>query len=102
MSKTHEWQNNHLRLFCHIQSNASKNEFTGIHNDRIKIRIKAQAIEGKANNEIIKFLAKTFSTSKSQVTIEKGLNNKYKSIIIKAPFILPKDLKTIIASPILQ
>lgn len=96
MADCYQWQQGNLVLYCHIQSNASKDEFSGEFNQRIKIRIKAQAIEGKANKQIIAFLSKSFGVSKSQIIIEKGVNNKQKTILIENPITIPKALETII------
>ena len=50
-----------VSLRIKAQPNASKNEFCEVYgNDAIKVRIKAPAVEGAANNELVKFLAKSF------------------------------------------
>ena len=63
------------------QPAASKNEFCGIYGeDAIKIRIKAPAVEGAANKELIKFLAKSFKVSKSDILFKTGQNSKIKIV----------------------
>jgi len=60
---------------------ASKNEFCEIYGeDAIKIRIKAPAVEGAANKELIKFLSKSFKVSKSDIIFKTGQNSKIKII----------------------
>lgn len=50
------------------QPNASKSEFCEAYgDDAVKIRIKAPAVEGAANKELVKFLAKSFKVSKSDI-----------------------------------
>jgi len=62
------------------QPAASKNEFCEIYgdDDAIKIRIKAPAVEGAANKELIKFLSKSFKVSKSDIIFKTGQNSKIK------------------------
>jgi len=63
------------------QPAASKNEFCGIYGeDAIKIRIKAPAVEGAANKELVKFLAKSFKVSKSDILFKTGQNSKIKIV----------------------
>ncbi len=63
------------------QPAASKNEFCEIYGeDAIKIRIKAPAVEGAANKELVKFLAKSFKVSKSDILFKSGQQSKIKII----------------------
>jgi uncharacterized protein (TIGR00251 family) len=63
------------------QPAASKNEFCEIYgDDAIKIRIKAPAVEGAANKELVKFLAKSFKISKSDILFKTGQNSKIKIV----------------------
>jgi uncharacterized protein len=51
--------------------------------DFLKIKLKAAPEKGKANAELIKFLAKHFKTAKSNINIIKGKTSKNKVIEIK-------------------
>ena len=63
------------------QPAASKSEFCEIYGeDAIKIRIKAPAVEGAANKELVKFLSKSFKVSKSDIIFKTGQNSKVKII----------------------
>ena len=63
------------------QPAASKNEFCEIYGENaIKIRIKAPAVEGAANKELVKFLAKSFKVSKSDILFKTGQNSKIKIV----------------------
>jgi len=48
--------------------------------DAIKIRIKAPAVEGAANKELVKFLSKSFKVSKSDIIFKTGQNSKIKIV----------------------
>ena len=63
------------------QPAASKNEFCEMYGgDAIKIRIKAPAVDGAANKELVKFLAKSFKVSKSDILFKAGQNSKIKIV----------------------
>jgi uncharacterized protein (TIGR00251 family) len=69
-------------LSVRIQPNASKNEVVGIADNILKIKINAPPVDGKANKECIKFLAKVLDVSKSQVTILGGEKARSKVVRI--------------------
>lgn len=63
-----------------IQPRSSKNEITGLHNGRLKIKISAPPVNGKANQALIEFIAKALGVSKSKVEIVKGHTSKFKTL----------------------
>ena len=70
-----------VSLRIKAQPNASKSEFCEAYgDDAIKIRIKAPAVEGAANKELVKFLAKSFKVSKSAILFKTGQNSKIKIV----------------------
>ena len=70
-----------VSLRIKAQPAASKNEFCEIYgDDAIKVRIKAPAVEGAANKELIKFLAKSFKVPKSDIIFKSGQNSKIKIV----------------------
>ncbi|MBK4731785.1 DUF167 domain-containing protein [Oxynema sp. CENA135] len=46
----------------------------------LTIRLKSPPIEGKANDELIKLLAKTFKVPKSAITIKSGATSRNKLV----------------------
>ena len=63
--------------------NSSKNQFCGILDGALKVKIKAPAVENKANEELIKFLSKTLKIQKSNISIESGNTSKVKIVYIE-------------------
>ena len=61
---------------------ASRSEIVGIHDGALKIRIASPPVDGAANAEIVRFLAKAFGVSKSDVFILSGETSKNKRIKI--------------------
>lgn len=65
-----------------VVSRASKSEIVGAHDGALKVRIASPPVDGAANSELIKLLAKTFDVSKSHVEIIGGQTSKTKQIKI--------------------
>jgi len=78
-----------ILLFCHLQPGAKHNEFAGLHGERIKIRLHAPPVDGKANNQLIAFLSHAFAVPKHAVQIESGELSRQKRVRIKAPQQIP-------------
>jgi len=75
----YELKEGRVSIRIKAQPNASKSEFCELYGeDAIKIRIKAPAVEGAANKELIKFLSKSFKVSKSDIIFKTGQNSKVK------------------------
>lgn len=83
------WRDDILTLRLHVQPGARKNEINGLFNHRLRIRLTAPPVDGKANQEIIAMLAREFKTRKSQVRISGGQLGRDKTIDIEAPTKLP-------------
>ena len=83
------WDGEDLLLDCHLQPNASKDAFAGLHGGRLKIRLTAPPLEGKANAQLLAFIGKAFGVAKSQVRLESGDLNRLKRVRIQAPRQLP-------------
>ena len=78
----YEIKGDKIILNIKAQPNSSKNKIAGLYGeDAIKINIKAPAVEGAANKELIKFLSKTFKVAKSDIEL-KGESSKKKQIIL--------------------
>jgi uncharacterized protein (TIGR00251 family) len=73
-----------LILELHVQPGASRTEFAGKHGERIKVRLAARAVDGKANEALIEFLAEHYGVPKRSVRIETGLRSRQKRVVIEA------------------
>jgi len=87
-----QWQGQDVLLNCRLQPKASKDEFSQVVGDQIKIRITAPPVDGKANKHLIKFLAKQFNVTQDSVCIVSGENSRQKRIKILGPQRLPEAL----------
>jgi uncharacterized protein (TIGR00251 family) len=61
---------------------ASKSEIVGEMDGALKIRVASPPVDGAANAELIKLLAKTFGVAKSRVEIIGGETSKTKQVKI--------------------
>ena len=61
---------------------ASKNEIVGLHDGALKVRIASPPVDGAANVELVKLLAKQFGVSRGDVEILKGQTSKTKHVRI--------------------
>jgi len=67
----------------HVQPRASRNELAGVHETSLKLRLTAPPVEGGANKECIKFLAKLFNLAKSNIEIIQGHKSRHKTLLVK-------------------
>jgi uncharacterized protein (TIGR00251 family) len=70
-------------LDLHVQPGAKKSEFAGEHGGRIKLRLAAPAVEGKANEALVEFLAAHFGVPKRNVRIVAGLKSRQKRVCVE-------------------
>jgi len=70
-------------LELHVQPGAARSEFAGEHGGRMKLRLAAPPVEGKANAALIEFLADYFGVPKRNVRITGGLKSRRKRVLIK-------------------
>ena len=70
-------------LSVHIQPKASTTECVGIYGDAIKIRVAAPPVDGAANDELIRFLARQLSIPFTSVRIHSGASGRRKRVLVK-------------------
>jgi len=86
------FKNSHLIINVIIQPRASKDEIVGLHDGRLKIRLKAPPVNGKANQYLVLYLAKLFKRPKSTIQVTKGQTSRLKTLHIESITILPPQL----------
>ena len=88
----YRWDGEDLVVDCHLQPKASRDEFAGLHGERLKIRLSAPPVDGKANAQLLAFLAAAFAVGRNQVSLESGLQSRHKRMRIRRPQQLPATL----------
>lgn len=89
----YRWEKEALYLDCSIQPKSSEDRIVGAVGERLKIRISAAPSDGKANKQLIRFLAKSFQTRQAAITIVSGQTGRHKRLCIKKPLSVPSGLK---------
>jgi uncharacterized protein (TIGR00251 family) len=89
----YRWDDKDLLLDLRVQPRASRDEFGEPLGNRLKLRLTAPPVEGKANAQLIRFLAAAFGVTKSRVHLESGASSRNKRVRIQAPERLPLDLQ---------
>jgi uncharacterized protein (TIGR00251 family) len=72
------------KLVIKVTPRAKKNEITGFLDDgTIKVRLNAPPVDGKANKELIRFLAELLRVRKSSIQIVSGKTSRKKIVHIE-------------------
>jgi uncharacterized protein (TIGR00251 family) len=76
-------------LALHVQPGAARTEVAGQHGDALKIRLAAPPVDGKANAELLRYLAEAFGVPLRQVMLVRGDASRRKLVRIAAPSLRP-------------
>ena len=79
------WKGQDLILAVRAQPGARRTEVAGVHGTSIKIRLRARAIEGEANEALVTFLADEFGVPARSVSIEAGEQSRSKRVRVARP-----------------
>ena len=66
-----------------VQPRASKDEIAGAMGGALKVRLRAPAVEGRANEALCEFVAELLKTPKSAVRILSGERSRIKRVEIR-------------------
>jgi uncharacterized protein (TIGR00251 family) len=89
----YRWDGKDLLLDLRVQPRASRDEFGEPLGNRLKLRLTAPPVEGKANAQLTRFLATAFGVTRSRVHVESGASSRNKRVRIQAPGRLPLGLQ---------
>ena len=78
-----------IQLTLHVQPGARCTEVAGTHGDALRIRLAAPPVDGKANAELMRFLAKAFGVPQRHVTLVRGDSSRQKIVRIESPTARP-------------
>ncbi len=87
-----KWEGDTLILRVRVQPRASRNEILGVHGQSLKVRITAAPVDGFANTQLIKLLARELKVAKSRVEILRGSTGREKCLAIHMPGAIPEWL----------
>jgi uncharacterized protein len=85
-----------LVLEVRVQPRAAHSEFAGPFGDRLRIRLQAPPVDGRANAALIGFLADAFDVPRARISIEHGLSGRDKRVRIRDPGPVPPALRALV------
>ncbi len=72
-----------VEINIHVLPRSSQSKITGLHDDAVKVKLTKPPVDGQANAECCRVVAKYFGLSKSQVSILKGASSKQKTLLVE-------------------
>lgn len=81
-----------ITLTLHVQPGAKRSEIAGLHGDALKIRLAAPPVEGRANEALLKFIAKLFDVPLRQVDLKRGEQSRHKVVTVTGSKVEPESL----------
>ena len=79
-------------LRVHIVPNAKIDCVVGEHGGAVKIKLRARAVEGKANAALIRFLAEQLKLPRQSIALERGHRSRDK--LIRIDGLTAEDVRT--------
>lgn len=89
------WHGSLLTMDLQVQPGAARDEIVGAHGDRLKVRITAPPVDGRANHHLIAYLATSFGVPRSRVKLLRGTSGRAKTVQIDSPARLPSEFATL-------
>lgn len=69
-------------LRVHAKPGAKQNTITDIMDEAIAVQIAAPPVDGEANAELVKYIAKVLQLRKSDVSVERGSKSREKTLLV--------------------
>jgi uncharacterized protein (TIGR00251 family) len=82
------WLRRHAQgwlLALHVQPGAKRTEVAGPYAERLKLRLQAPPVDGKANAALLAFLADRIGTARSAVQLLRGETARDKDVLLRVP-----------------
>ncbi|HQR51893.1 MAG TPA: DUF167 domain-containing protein [Burkholderiales bacterium] len=73
-----------LTLSLYVQPGARRSEVAGLHDELLKVRIAAPAVDDRANTALIEFLSRAFDLPSSRIRIRAGQHARRKIVELDA------------------
>jgi uncharacterized protein len=77
-----QWRAGELVLALHAQPGARRTAVSGPYGERLKVALHAPPVDGKANDELLRYLAAELDLRRNQVRLLAGTASRDKSVAI--------------------
>jgi len=81
-----------LVVRVHAQPGAKRTEVAGLHGEALKVRVAAPALEDRANEALVAFLAGRFAVPRRDVRLLSGAKSREKRFEIRGAAVQPERL----------
>jgi hypothetical protein len=72
-----------VTIHVHAQPGARRTEVAGVHGDSVRIRVSAPALEDRANEALVEFVAGCFGVGRRDVTLVSGAKSRSKRLRVR-------------------
>jgi uncharacterized protein len=69
-------------IALHVQPGAKRSAPAGLHGERLKLRIAAPAVDGRANDALIAFVAERLGVAKARIAVARGERSRDKLVVV--------------------
>lgn len=87
----YRWDGDDLILRLRVQPRAGRNAFAEPFGDALKVKLKAPPVDGRANAELLHFVAEQFDVPRDAVHLISGQQSRTKLLRVQRPKRLPAD-----------
>ncbi|XP_024540555.1 UPF0235 protein At5g63440 isoform X1 [Selaginella moellendorffii] len=71
-----------VQVAIEVEDRAQRSAITRVNADDVRVTVAAPAARGEANNELLEYMAKVLSLRATQMTLQRGWNNKSKLLVV--------------------
>ncbi|EYU23135.1 hypothetical protein MIMGU_mgv1a013044mg [Erythranthe guttata] len=72
-----------VQVAIEVEDRSQRSAITRVNADDVRVTIAAPAARGEANNELLEFMGKVLGLKLSQMTLQRGWNNKSKLLVVE-------------------
>ncbi len=72
-----------VRIDLLVTPRAARSEVAGVAADRLRVRVAAPPVEGAANDELVRFLAKALGVPRAAVAVVAGAAGRRKTALVR-------------------
>nr|AFK43511.1 unknown [Lotus japonicus] len=72
-----------VQVAIEVDDRAQRSAITRVNADDVRVTVAAPAARGEANNELLEFMGKVLGLRLSQMTLQRGWNNKSKLLVVE-------------------
>jgi uncharacterized protein (TIGR00251 family) len=85
-------------LELRVQPRAARSAIEGLRAGRVRVRLVAPPVDGRANAALVELLAEAFGVPRSQVIIEHGLAGRDKRVRVRGAARLPPAVQPLLGT----